>query len=44
LEQNTDFLNTGTKTVASKNWDKIEEAPPDIIRRNDIEDISEPPF
>lgn len=44
LEQNTDFLNTGTKTVASKNWDKIEEAAPDIIRRNDIEDISEPPF
>jgi replicative DNA helicase len=44
LEQNTDFLNAGTKTVASKNWDKIEEASPDIIRRNDIEDLSEPPF
>jgi replicative DNA helicase len=41
LEQNTDFLNSGTRTVASKNWDK-EEPGPDIIRKNDIEDV--PPF
>ncbi len=45
LEQNTDFLNTGTKTVASKNWDRVDENPTnDIIKRNDIEDFNEPPF
>ncbi len=45
LEQNNDFLSTGTKTVASKNWDRIEENPTnDIIKRNDIEDFNEPPF
>ncbi len=45
LEQNNDFLNTGTKTVASKNWDKIDDGPTnDIIKRNDIEDFNEPPF
>jgi replicative DNA helicase len=43
LQQNDDFLNTGTKTVASKNWDKIDESK-DIIKRNDIEDLNEPPF
>jgi len=36
MAQNDDFL-SGTRTVASKNWDKIEE-PKDVIRRNDIED------
>ncbi len=43
LEQNNDFLNQpSTKTVQSKNWDKSEEINPDIIKRNDIEDINEP--
>lgn len=38
LEQNDDFLNTpATKTVQSKNWDKIDEGHSDI-KRNDIED------
>ena len=44
LQQNDDFLNSGTKTVASKNWDKIDETSSDIIKRNDIEDFNEPPF
>jgi hypothetical protein len=44
LQQNEDFLGSGTKTVASKNWDKIDEnTGGDIIKRNDIEDY-EPPF
>jgi replicative DNA helicase len=38
LEQNNDFLTSpSTKTVQSKNWDKIEEGNTDI-KRNDIED------
>src|SRR5436190_3878481 len=46
LQQNDDFLNSNsnTKTVASKNWDKIDDNSSDIIRRNDIEDFKEPPF
>jgi replicative DNA helicase len=45
LEQNTDFLiDKGTKTVASKNWDKVDDNSSDIIKRNDIEDYKEPPF
>ncbi len=44
LQQNTDFLATGTKTMASKNWDRIDDAGGDIIKRNDIEDFKEPPF
>lgn len=44
LQQNDDFLNSGTKTVASKNWDKIDESSSDIIKRNDVEDFNEPPF
>jgi replicative DNA helicase len=45
LEQNNDFLNSGTKTVASKNWDRVDENPTnDIIKKNDIEDFNEPPF
>lgn len=42
LEQNNDFLaNPGTKTVQSKNWDKIDDVSSDIIKRNDIEDIND---
>ena len=42
LEQNNDFLsNPGTKTIQSKNWDKIDEGNGDIIKRNDIEDIND---
>jgi replicative DNA helicase len=42
LEQNNDFLsNPGTKTIQSKNWDKIDESSGDIIKRNDIEDIND---
>jgi hypothetical protein len=37
-------LNSGTKTVASKNWDREDDTPNDIIKRNDIEDFKEPPF
>jgi replicative DNA helicase len=45
LQPNSEFLNAGTRTVASKNWDKADESPDsDIIRRNDIEDLNEPPF
>lgn len=46
LEQNVDFLTTnGTKTVASKNWDRPDDSPSgDIIKKNDIEDFNEPPF
>jgi replicative DNA helicase len=45
LQQNNDFLTSnGTKTVASKNWDRVDDNPSDIIKRNDIEDINEPPF
>ena len=44
LEHNSDFLNSGTKTVASKNWDREDDTPNDIIKRNDIEDFKEPPF
>ncbi|MBL7933095.1 MAG: DnaB-like helicase C-terminal domain-containing protein, partial [Bacteroidia bacterium] len=44
LQQNDEFLNSGTKTVASKNWDKIDEHNTDIVKRNDIEDFNEPPF
>ncbi len=44
LQENNDFLSTGTKTVASKNWDKVDDNPSDIIKRNDIEDFNEPPF
>ena len=44
LQQNDDFLNTGTKTVASKNWDREDAPGTDIIKRNDIEDFNEPPF
>ena len=43
LSQNEDFL-SNTKTVTSKNWDKTDDNGIDIIRRNDIEDLSEPPF
>lgn len=46
LAQNNDFLGAGpvTKTVSSKNWDKVDEGGSDIIKRNDIEDFNEPPF
>ncbi len=45
LQQNDDFLGGGTKTVASKNWDRIEDTGnPDTLKRNDIEDFNEPPF
>jgi replicative DNA helicase len=44
LPQNNDFLTPGTKTVASKNWDNVDENRNDIIKRNDIEDFNEPPF
>ena len=44
LSQNDDFLNTGTKTVVSKNWDRVDDAPPETLKRNDIEDFNEPPF
>ena len=44
LQQNSDFLNSGTKTVASKNWDRVEDVNNDIVKRNDIEDFKEPPF
>jgi replicative DNA helicase len=45
LEQNLNFLNDGTKTLASKNWDKVDDGNnSDIIKRNDIEDLNEPPF
>ena len=45
LQQNEDFLNSnGTKTVTSKNWDKVDDASSDIIKKNDIEDFNEPPF
>jgi len=45
LEQNNDFLNTnGTKTVPSKNWDRVDDISSDIIKKNDIEDFNEPPF
>jgi hypothetical protein len=45
LQQNDDFLSSGTKTVASKNWDRIEDTPSsDIVKRHDIEDFNEPPF
>ena len=43
LPQNEDFL-SNTKTVISKNWDKTDDNGLDIIKRNDIEDLSEPPF
>lgn len=43
LSQNEDFLNN-TRTVTSKNWDKADDSGNDIIKRNDIEDLSEPPF
>ncbi|MGE0567630.1 MAG: replicative DNA helicase [Bacteroidia bacterium] len=40
LQQNTEFLSDGTvtKTVSSKNWDKVDEDNSDI-KRNDIEDF-----
>ena len=42
LEQNNDFLsNPGTKTIQSKNWDKIDEGNTDI-KNNDIEDVNDP--
>jgi len=42
LEQNNDFLsNPGSKTMQSKNWDKIDEGNNDIIKRNDIEDVND---
>jgi replicative DNA helicase len=46
MQQNNDFLGaaSGTKTVASKNWDRIDDGGSDIIKRNDIEDFKEPPF
>ncbi len=46
LPQNSDFLNAGqvTKTVTSKNWDRVDEGSSDIVKRNDIEDFNEPPF
>ena len=45
LQQNEDFLNTnGTKTVTSKNWDRVDDVNSDIIKKNDIEDFNEPPF
>ncbi len=45
LQQNEDFLTTnGTKTVTSKNWDRIDDTSSDIIKKNDIEDFNEPPF
>ncbi len=45
LQQNEDFLNSnGTKTVTSKNWDRVDDAPSDIIKKNDVEDFNEPPF
>ena len=38
LPQNNDFLSSpGTKTVSSKNWDKVDDHSSDI-KRNDIED------
>jgi replicative DNA helicase len=38
LPQNNNFLdNPGTKTLTSKNWDKVDEGPSDI-KQNDIED------
>ena len=38
LPQNTEFLNgQNTKTVSSKNWDKVDDQSSDI-KRNDIED------
>jgi len=45
LQQNDDFLSSGTKTVASKNWDRIEDtSSSNIVKRQDIEDFNEPPF
>jgi replicative DNA helicase len=44
LQQNDEFLTPGTKTVASRNWDKEDDSDIGIIGRNDIEDLSEPPF
>lgn len=43
LQQNDDFLpSAGTKTVTSKNWDRVEENNSDIIKRNDIDDVNAP--
>ncbi|MBS1638211.1 MAG: replicative DNA helicase [Bacteroidetes bacterium] len=41
ISNNTDFLSAPTtKTVQSKNWDNVDEAPnKDIIRRNDIDEV-----
>lgn len=44
LQQNEDFLTAGTKTVISKNWDREDDVPGEILKRNDIEDFNEPPF
>jgi len=44
LQQNEDFLAAGTKTVISKNWDREDDLSPEVIKRNDIEDLNEPPF
>jgi replicative DNA helicase len=44
LQQNEDFLGSGTKTVISKNWDREDDASSEQIKRNDIEDLNEPPF
>jgi replicative DNA helicase len=45
LEQNNSFLGDGgTKTVASKNWDKVDDNNGDIININDIDYFNEPPF
>ncbi|MCU0359872.1 MAG: replicative DNA helicase [Bacteroidia bacterium] len=44
LQQNEDFLGAGTKTVISKNWDREDDINSEIIKRNDIEDLNEPPF
>lgn len=44
LQQNDDFLAAGTKTVVSKNWDREDDISNEVIKRNDIEDLNEPPF
>ncbi len=45
LPQNNEFLSSGpvTKTVSSRNWDRVDESNNDIVKRNDIEDFNEPP-
>lgn len=44
LQQNEEFLPSNTKTVISKNWDRVEDAGAESLKHNDIEDFNEPPF